>query len=164
MRPQRLLTTLAIAFVAVALASAATPKKKKTKATPTPPPAGAPKSTAPNADGEAARAKSLLGEKRYAEAEAAARSALAMAPTHDVAVAALGEALVSQRKFDDAVQSLSAVIAARKEAAYAYFWRGQAYSGKKQADRMISDFETFLKLQPDAPEAPTVRHILAGLR
>ena len=56
------------------------------------------------------------------------------------------------------------MIAARKEAAYAYFWRGQAYNGTKQTDRMISDFETFLKLQPNAPEAPTVRQILASFR
>jgi len=29
---------------------------------------------------------------------------------------------------------------------------------------MASDFQTFLKLAPNAPEAPLVRAVLAGLR
>ena len=161
MRGNRLLTTLALAFAVAALASAATTKKKKPSPSPT---SSAPKSTAIDPASEAARAKGLVAEKRYAEGEAAARSALSVDPTNDVAVAALGHALVAQNKYDDAIQSLSAVIAARKDAAYAYFWRAQAYNGKKQPDRMISDCETFLKLRPDAPEAPTVRQLLAGFR
>ena len=47
--------------------------------------------------------------------------------------------------------------------AYAYFWRGQAYYGKKRADQMVSDFETFLKLAPKAPEAPVVRQLISSL-
>jgi tetratricopeptide (TPR) repeat protein len=160
MRRNGFITALAVACALAAVASAATQKKK-----PSPSPAkAAPKPAAVDPASEAARAKSLVAEKRYAEGEAAARSAMSVDPTNDVAVAALGQALVAQKKYDDAIQSLSSVIAARKEAAYAYFWRAQGYNGKKQPDRMISDYETFLKLRPDAPEAPTVRQLLAGFR
>ena len=54
-------------------------------------------------------------------------------------------------------------IKRKADFAYAYFWRGQAYYGKKKADRMVSDFETFLKLAPKSPEAPIVRQLLSSL-
>jgi tetratricopeptide (TPR) repeat protein len=161
MRQSPFLTTLALVLAAAALAAGAPKRKPTPKPTP-----GSSKPSAPVADAsaEANRARSLVAEKRYAEGEAAARNALGMDPAHEVAAAALGNALVSQKKYDDAIQSMSSVIAARKDAAYAYFWRGQAYNSKKQPDRMISDFETFLRLQPNAPEAPTVRQVLASFR
>ena len=55
------------------------------------------------------------------------------------------------------------IIKRKADFAYAYFWRGQAYYGKKRADKMVSDFETFLKLAPKSPEAPIVRQLLSSL-
>ena len=104
-------------------------------------------------------AASLAKQKKYAEAEAPARTALEANPTNEVALAALGESLVGQRKFDEAIEKMSR----KPDYAYAYFWRGQAYYGKKKADRMVSDFETFLKLAPKSPEAPIVRQLLSSL-
>ena len=78
-------------------------------------------------------------------------------------MAALGESLVGQRKFDEAVSRMSDALKRKSDLAYAYFWRGQAYYGKKRADQMVSDFETFLKLAPKAPEAPIVRQLISSL-
>jgi tetratricopeptide (TPR) repeat protein len=117
-------------------------------------------------DASAYLAASLAKQKKYAEAEAPAKAALAVNPTHEVAVAALGESLVgqaTQAKFDEAIEKMSDVIKRKPELAYAYFWRGQAYYGRKKADRMVSDFETFLKLAPKSPEAPIVRQLLSSL-
>ena len=117
-------------------------------------------------DASAYLAASLAKQKKYAEAEAPAKAALAVNPTHEVAVAALGESLVGQAtqpKFDEAIEKMSDVIKRKPDLAYAYFWRGQAYYGKKRADRMVSDFETFLKLAPKSPEAPIVRQLLSSL-
>ena len=86
------------------------------------------------------------------------------APAQEVAVAALGESLVGLKKYDDAVDRMNAAIKAKADAPYAYYWRGQAYYNKKQPDRMVSDFEAFLKLMPKAPEAATIQQLLAGLR
>jgi len=108
-------------------------------------------------------AASLAKQKKYAEAEAPARTALEANPTNEVALAALGESLVGQRKFDEAIEKMSDAIKRKADFAYAYFWRGQAYYGKKKADRMVSDFETFLKLAPKSPEAPIVRQLLSSL-
>jgi len=109
-------------------------------------------------------AASLVKQKRFADAEPPARAALKASPSHERAVPALGEALVAQKRLDDAVAMMSAVIKVKADSAYAYFWRGQAYYGKKQPDKMVGDFETFLKLAPKAPEAPTIRQLLASLR
>jgi tetratricopeptide (TPR) repeat protein len=109
-------------------------------------------------------AASLARQKKYAEAEAPAKAALAANATHEVAVAAIGESLVGQKKYEEADTRLSAVIAARPALPYAYFWRAQAYNGLKRADRMVADYETFLKLAPKAPEAPSVQQLLASFQ
>ena len=101
---------------------------------------------------------------RHAEAEAQANAALADDPVHPVAVAALGESMVQQEKLDEAIARLSAVLAAKVDLAYAYYWRGQAYQRKKQIARMVEDYESFIKLRPDAPEVPALKVLLAGLR
>jgi tetratricopeptide (TPR) repeat protein len=119
---------------------------------------------APDTLQKASAAQSLKQEKKYAEAEAAARQALAACPGHAVAAAALGEALVAQKKYDEAVDRMSEVINAKQDVAYAYLWRGQAYYNKRQPDKMVPDFEMFVKLAPSAPEAATVQQLLASLK
>jgi tetratricopeptide (TPR) repeat protein len=115
-------------------------------------------------EAEAYRAGCLARLKRYAEAEAEAKAALAQNPVHPVAVAALGESLVGQQKLDEAVQRLSAALKAKPDLAYAYYWRGQAYQLKKQIARMVEDYQAFLKLAPTAPEAPALKVLLASLK
>jgi tetratricopeptide (TPR) repeat protein len=109
-------------------------------------------------------AASLAKQKKFEEAEAPANAALAENRTHDVAVAALGESVVGQKKYDDAIARLTDVLEAKDNLAYAYFWRGQAYDKKKQAARMVADYKAFLKLGPKAPEAPAIQAFLAALR
>jgi tetratricopeptide (TPR) repeat protein len=118
----------------------------------------------PGAEASAYLAASLAKQKKFGEAEAPAKAALGENPGHDVAAAAIGESLVGQNKLDEAVDRLSAVIKANGGVAYAYYWRGKAYNGKKQQARAIDDFETFLKLAPKAPEAPAVQQLLAALK
>ena len=115
-------------------------------------------------EAEAYRAASLARLKRHPEAEALAGAVLEAQPAHRVAAAALGEALVGQKKHDAAVARLSAVLAKDAGVAYAYYWRGQAYHAKKQIARMVEDYQAFLKLAPDAPEATQVKVLLAGLK
>jgi tetratricopeptide (TPR) repeat protein len=119
---------------------------------------------APGAEAKAYLAASLAKQKKYGEAEGAAKAALADRPTDALAVAALGEALVGLQKYDEAIDRMGAAIKAMADLAHAYYWRGQAHYKKKQPDRMVSDFETFLKLAPKAPEANSVRQLLAGLK
>ncbi len=121
-------------------------------------------------DAKAYLAACQARQRKFAEAEITAKAVLEQSPTHRVAVAGLGQSLVGQGKHDEAIERLSAAITAtegaenKTDAAYAFFWRGQAHYKKGQADKMVADFELFLKLVPEAPEANTVRQLLAGVR
>ena len=112
----------------------------------------------------ASQARSLVQQKKFAEAEAPARQALATCATHSDGAHALGGSLVGQKRFDDAIASMSGVIAAKPDVAYAYLWRGHAYYNKRQPDKMIADFETFLRLAPTAPEAASVKQLLSSIK
>jgi tetratricopeptide (TPR) repeat protein len=116
--------------------------------------------------GNAAKANDALAKaraKNYPAADAGANAVLGACPTHAVAVQAMGQSLVAQKRYDDAIARLTTALGAKPDLAYAYLWRGYAYSYKKQPDRVIGDFHTFLKLQPNAPEASAVRQVLASL-
>jgi tetratricopeptide (TPR) repeat protein len=115
-------------------------------------------------DASAYLAASLARQKKYGEAEAAAKAALAENATHAVAVAALGQCLVGQEKYAEAIERLSSAITAKADLSYAYFWRGMAFNKTQQAARMVDDLQTFLRLAPNAPEAANVRQILGALR
>ena len=108
-------------------------------------------------------AATLVRLERPGPAEAQANTALKADPVNAVAVAALGEALVMQKKLDVAVTRMSAALAAKKDLAYAYYWRGQAYQRKKQIARMVDDYQAFLRLEPKAPEAPALKVLLGSL-
>jgi tetratricopeptide (TPR) repeat protein len=101
--------------------------------------------------------------KQYAAADAGANAVLGVCPTHAVATQAMGQSLVAQKRYDDAITRLTTAITAKPDLAYAYLWRGYAHYYKKQPDKLIGDFETFLKLQPTAPEAAVVKQLLASL-
>jgi tetratricopeptide (TPR) repeat protein len=115
-------------------------------------------------DAQAYLAGALAKQKKFGEAEGPAKAALGANPTHEVAVAALGEALFGLKKYDEAITRLSDALAKRPDLAYAYFWRAQAYDKKGQAARMVADYEQFLKLAPKSPEAGTVRGLLSAIR
>ena len=115
-------------------------------------------------EASAYRAASMAKQKKLAAAEPEAKAAVDALPTHDVAVAALGESLVGLKKYDEAVTRLSATLANKEDIAYAHYWLGHAYYNKKQTDKMILHFDRFLKLAPKAPEAVSVQQLLAGLR
>ena len=114
----------------------------------------------------AAKANDALAKARakdYSAADAGANAVLGACPTHAVAVQAMGQSLVAQKRYDDAIARLTTALGAKPDLAYAYLWRGYARYYKRQPDKMVGDFQTFLRLQPTAPEASVVRQLLASL-
>jgi tetratricopeptide (TPR) repeat protein len=118
----------------------------------------------PDVEARAWLAATLVRLKRYAEVEAQVNPVLTANPVHPRAVAALGEALVMQEQSDKAIAQMSAALQKKNDLAYAYYWRGQAYQRKKQIARMVDDYQAFLRLQPEAPEAPALKVLLGSLR
>lgn len=117
----------------------------------------------PAVEARAWLAATLVRLERYAEAEAQASTVLAANPVQPRAVAALGEALVAQQKLDPAIARMSGALEKKNDLAYAYYWRGQAYQRNKQIARMVDDYRAFLRLEPEAPEAPALKVLLASL-
>jgi len=118
----------------------------------------------PGVEACAYRAAALVRLERYLEAETEAKAVLAETPTQPIAVAALGETLVKQGKLDEAVERMTAALAAKADLGYAYYWRGQSRQRKQQIARMVDDYQSFLRLEPQAPEAAALNALLAGLR
>lgn len=115
-------------------------------------------------EAQAYLADTLAKLKKYDEAESLAKAALEANPTHPVAVAALGNALVGRKKFQEGVERMTSALEKKGDLAYAYFWRAQAHEGLKHVPSMVADYERFLDLAPKAPEAAAVKALLASLR
>ena len=119
---------------------------------------------APDIAARADAARAAAREGRLEEALRLAEDVLRSCATQPVAVAALGQALVDLGRFDEAIARLTAILQAGPGLAYAYYWRGKAYGARQQTARMVDDLEAFLKLLPNAPEAPAVQQLLSALR
>lgn len=63
-------------------------------------------------------------------------------------------------RFEEAAQELERAIEQNADNAYAHYWAGLAYSRLKRPDKMLSHFEMFVRLRPNAPEARKVRAVL----
>jgi len=75
-----------------------------------------------------------------------------------------GAALCQEGRYGEAIRRLTAVLQADPRLPYAYYWRGQAYHRTGQISRMVDDYQAFLRLAPDSPEAPAIRALLASLQ
>jgi tetratricopeptide (TPR) repeat protein len=65
-----------------------------------------------------------------------------------------------KREHQEAADNLEAYLEKNPGHPYAHYYAGLAYNGLRRPDRMLSHFERFLQLKPDAPEARKVRAVL----
>ena len=61
----------------------------------------------------------------------------------------------------EAAASFEAYLKDHPNNPYAHYYAGLAYNGAKRPDKMLTHFEMFVRLKPDAPEARKVRAVLA---
>ena len=67
----------------------------------------------------------------------------------------------NRQQHKDAAASLESYLQDQPNHPYAHYYAGLAYNGAKRPDKMLSHFEMFLRLKPDAPEARKVRAVLS---
>jgi Tfp pilus assembly protein PilF len=60
----------------------------------------------------------------------------------------------------EAAASLESYLKSHPDHPYAHYYAGLAYNASKRPDKMLSHFEMFVRLKPDAPEARKVRAVL----
>ncbi len=67
----------------------------------------------------------------------------------------------NRQQSKEAAASLERYLQSHPEHPYAHYYAGLAYNAAKRPDKMLTHFELFLKLKPDAPEARKVRAVLS---
>ena len=144
-----------------------------------------------NARAHAFLAMALVEQQKTSEAETHAKKADELDPS--VGKLALARLYIEQKKLDEAeaalkdanpeevqyirgllnfhrgrhqeaADDLEAYSSKNPEHAYAHYYAGLAYNGLKRPDKMLTHFELFLRLKPDAPEARKVRSVLRAVQ
>jgi tetratricopeptide (TPR) repeat protein len=107
----------------------------------------------------------LLGKKNFTEAEAQFRQVLKKNDSLTTAHLYLGLALIHLARYDDAEKELlRAATLGRDSMALAHYYLGGIYWQKKEYGRAAAELETYLKLEPNAPEAARVRTTIKEMR
>ncbi len=75
-----------------------------------------------------------------------------------------GVASLGKKQYAEAAKQLEKALELNPGNDYAHYYLGVAYSSLKRPDKMVDHFETFLKRQPDAPEAEKVQSVLRAVR
>jgi tetratricopeptide (TPR) repeat protein len=96
-----------------------------------------------------------LAQKNLSQAEAAL-----MEGTGEEADFARGLLAMQRKEYAEAARHFEAVIQANPENSYAHYQAGLAYNGLKRKDKMLTHFELFLRMNPEAPEARKVRAVM----
>ncbi len=109
----------------------------------------------PGAEAKGAIARLHAEKKEYDQVE----SALDGASGADAGYAR-ALLLLHQKQFEESARSLEGYTENYPNHAYAHYYAGMAYNGSRRKDKMLSHFEMFLRLKPDAPEARKVRAVL----
>jgi len=116
------------------------------------------------ADVQLALAAAYAGQKRYDDAERTIAAAAEAKSDHDELPFYRGMLKVLKKQYRESVPDLEAAIQKDPENAYAYYYAGLAYSNTKRPDKMMSAFNNFLKLEPNAPESAKVRSFMRSSR
>ncbi|MBI3047727.1 MAG: tetratricopeptide repeat protein [Acidobacteria bacterium] len=106
----------------------------------------------------------LAGLEGNADALARARQAAGAFPGDPFVQYELGLSAARSGDFTAAAQAFDRSLEADPTFAYAYYYAGLTYDRLGRADLMVTRFDTFLRLAPQAPERPEVESILRTVR
>jgi tetratricopeptide (TPR) repeat protein len=109
-------------------------------------------------------ARAQMEQKNYVGASASLDEARQLNPKNADVFVYRGKLAYLQGNYGEAVKQLEQAIAMDPTNAYAHYYAGMAYSKTGRPDKMVNEFQMFLKLAPDAPEAAKVRSLLRAVR
>ena len=75
-----------------------------------------------------------------------------------------GQIHLARDRHEEAARDLEQAAEKQPSNAYAHYYAGLAYNNLRRPDKMMTHFEMFLKMKPDAPEARKVRSVLRSVR
>jgi len=109
----------------------------------------------PSGESKTAKARLYIEKKDYDNAA----DALKEADGEDLPYVR-GLLNLNRKQYDQAARDLESFSKSYPDFAYAHYYAGLAYNGMKRPDKMLTHFEMFIKMKPDAPEARKVRSVL----
>ncbi len=109
-------------------------------------------------------ARAQMDQKKYDPAVANLEEAFKINPDNADILVYRGKLEILRGNNAAAVEQLQKAIEMDPKNAYAHYYAGTAYSKTGRPDKVVSEFQTFLKLAPNAPEAAKVRSLLRGIR
>jgi tetratricopeptide (TPR) repeat protein len=110
----------------------------------------------PSGDTKLALARLYVEQKDYDKAQATLNDADGADRDYVRGMLQLG-----RQQNSEAAASLESYLQKNPDNAYAHYYAGLAYNAAKRPDKMLTHFELFLRLRPDAPEAKKVRAVLS---
>jgi len=113
----------------------------------------------PGGESKAGMARLYVEQKNYEKAD----EALADASGEEVPYVR-GLLELNRKQFEDAARDLESYSQSHPNSAYAHYYAGMAYNGAKRPDKMLTHFEIFIKMKPDAPEARKVQSVLRAVK
>lgn len=118
--------------------------------------------------GTAARALSGLGEValKREDLEAGGKffsEALALSPEDEKAAYNVGEIFFSNQKTDEAIRFFELAVRINKDWPKPYYKLGFVHLNKGEYAKSLEYFKTFIALDPENPEVPNVRNIIAAI-
>src|SRR5713101_8013295 len=114
---------------------------------------------APSGETKLGKARLYIEKKNYDAAEEALRDA----EGEDV-LYVRGLLDLSRKRYDEAAREFEEYSQSHPDHAYAHYYAGMAYNGARRPDKMLTHFEIFLRMKPDAPEARKVQSVLRSVR
>ncbi|MGQ9672576.1 MAG: tetratricopeptide repeat protein [Candidatus Aminicenantales bacterium] len=114
------------------------------------------------------RAFSGLGEVylKKGDFEAAQKQfsqGLEISPRDEVAAYNVGEVFFSNQQIDEAIKYFELAIQIKKDWSKPYLKLGYVYLNKGDFDRSLESFNTFIKMDPENPEVPQVKNVIAAI-
>jgi len=120
---------------------------------------------APDSDSvKVAMARAHIEAQQFDRAEAALRDAVAINKDNSEVPLYRGAIKLAQRNYQGAVNDLNVALSMKTSNPYAYYYAGLAWNGLRKPDSMVENFQAFLRIAPDAPEAARVRSLLRAVR
>jgi tetratricopeptide (TPR) repeat protein len=110
------------------------------------------------------RADAEMAQKSYDAAIADYQKLLAASPDDMDIAFQMGQAQYYKDNYSEAINYLKKVADARPQDPQVHYFAGWVYYKLKQYDQTIREFEIYVKLCPDCPEAAKIKEILRSLK
>lgn len=89
--------------------------------------------------------------------------ALEISPRDEVAAYNVGEVFFSNQQIDDAIKYLELAVQIKKDWPKPYLKLGYVYLNKGDFTKSLEYFNAFIRMDPENPEAPQVKNVIAAI-